>query len=135
MRQYIALIHKEPDSDYGVSFPDLPGLATAGVDLDEARAMAAEALALHLEGLTDEGEPIPEPSSLESIMAVRENRDAVATLIPAPEGVPKIVRVNITLPEAALQAIDRYAEARGLTRSGFLVRAARKVMEGALETA
>ena len=85
MRQYIALIHKGPGSDYGVSFPDLPGLATAGVDLDEARAMAAKALALHLEGLTDEGEPIPEPSSLESIMAVRENRDAVAILIPAPE--------------------------------------------------
>ncbi len=30
MRQYIALIHKEPDSDYGVSFPDLPGVISAG---------------------------------------------------------------------------------------------------------
>ncbi len=39
MRQYIALIHKDPDSDYGVSFPDLPGVATAGSTLDEARAM------------------------------------------------------------------------------------------------
>jgi len=40
MRAYIALIHKEPDSDYGVSFPDLPGCISAGLTLDEARAMA-----------------------------------------------------------------------------------------------
>ena len=32
MRQYIALIHKEADSDYGVSFPDLPGVISAGRD-------------------------------------------------------------------------------------------------------
>ncbi len=51
MRQYIALIHKDADSDYGVSLPDLPGVITAGSTLDEARDMAAEALALHLEGL------------------------------------------------------------------------------------
>ena len=37
-RQYIALIHKEDASDYGVSFPDLPGCVTAGATLDEARA-------------------------------------------------------------------------------------------------
>ena len=30
MRQYIALIHKDPGSDYGVSFPDLPGVISAG---------------------------------------------------------------------------------------------------------
>jgi predicted RNase H-like HicB family nuclease len=48
MRQYIALIHKDAGSDYGVSFPDLPGCVTAGLDLDDARRMAEEALALHL---------------------------------------------------------------------------------------
>ena len=47
MRQYIALIHKDTDSDYGVSFPDVPGCVTAGLDLDDARSMAEEALALH----------------------------------------------------------------------------------------
>jgi predicted RNase H-like HicB family nuclease len=30
MRQFIALIHEDPGSDYGVSFPDLPGCVTAG---------------------------------------------------------------------------------------------------------
>ena len=64
MRNYIGLIHKDADSDYGVSFPDFPGLITAGTDLDDARAMAEEALALHIEGLAEDGEAIPEPSTL-----------------------------------------------------------------------
>ena len=59
MRQYIALIHKDPDSDYGVSFPDLPGCVTAGADLDDARGMAEEALALHLAGMAEDGEAFP----------------------------------------------------------------------------
>ena len=64
MRQYIALIHKDAESDFGVSFPDLPGCVTAGATLDEARDMAAEALALHLEGLSEDGEAIPEPGTV-----------------------------------------------------------------------
>lgn len=81
---YVALIHKDADSDYGVSFPDLPGCISAGSTIDEARAMAAEALALHLRGLAEDGEAIPAPSALEAIMALRENRDAVAVLVEAP---------------------------------------------------
>lgn len=128
MRQYIALIHKDPDSDYGVSFPDLPGVATAGSTLDEARAMAVEALALHLEGMAEDGEDIPAPSSMEEIMKDAENKKAVAVLIEAPADPIKTVRVNVTLPADALEEIDRYAESHGLTRSGFLAQAARKAM-------
>ena len=64
MRHYIGLIHKDADSDYGVSFPDLPGCITAGATLDEARAMAEEALKIHLEGMVEDGDPVPEPSTL-----------------------------------------------------------------------
>jgi predicted RNase H-like HicB family nuclease len=84
MRHYIALIHKDADSDHGVSFPDLPGVITAGSTLDEAREMATEALALHLEGLAEDGDTAPEPSSFEQIMLVPENRDSVACLVGAP---------------------------------------------------
>lgn len=131
MRHYIALIHKDADSDYGVSFPDLPGCVTAGTSLDDARAMAAEALALHLEGLAEDGEAAPEPSSLEAVMADRESRDAVAILVPAPEGPARVIRVNITLPEPELRQIDQFAEERGFTRSGFLLKAAKREMEAA----
>ena len=128
MRQYIALIHKDPGSDYGVSFPDLPGCVTAGVDLDDARAMAEEALSLHLDGMAEDGEPIPEPSSLEAVMADRENRDAVAILVDAPSATAKAVRVNMTLPEDELARIDKFAAEHGMTRSGFLLHAAKKAL-------
>ncbi|MEP6841489.1 MAG: type II toxin-antitoxin system HicB family antitoxin [Bradyrhizobium sp.] len=127
-RQYIALIHKKADSDYGVSFPDLPGVISAGKTLDEARDMSAEALALHLEGLATDGEGAPEPSSLEEIMKDAQNRDGVAVLIPAPAADVKSVRINVTMPADVLDQIDRYAEREGFTRSGFLAQAAKKAM-------
>jgi predicted RNase H-like HicB family nuclease len=128
MRHYIALIYKDANSDYGVSFPDLPGVITAGSDLDEARKMASEALAFHLEGLAEDGEAVPEPSSLEEIMAIAENKDGVAVLIDAPQAEVKSVRINITMPADVLDQIDQYAEREGFTRSGFLAQAAKKAM-------
>lgn len=131
MRNYIALIHKDADSDYGVSFPDFPGCVTAGATLDEARAHAIEALGLHVEGMAEDAEAIPEPSSLEAVMSDVQNQDGVAILVALADEPVKAVRVNITLPEPDLRQIDGYAEAHGLTRSGFLLKAARKAMEAA----
>lgn len=128
MTSYIALIHKEPRSDFGVSFPDFPGCVTAGRSLDEARKMAEEALALHVDGMREDGEKLPVPSSLESVMARRDNRDAVAILVTLRERAQATVRVNITLAQADLAAIDAHAEATGMSRSGFLVSAARARM-------
>ena len=128
MTSYIALIHKEPRSDFGVSFPDFPGCVTAGRTLDEARKMAEEALALHVDGMREDGEKLPEPSTLEGVMARRDNRDAVAILVTLRERARATVRVNITLAETDLAAIDAHAEASGMTRSGFLVSAARARM-------
>jgi predicted RNase H-like HicB family nuclease len=128
MSQYIALIHKEPDSDYGVSFPDLPGVVTAGRTLDEAREMAVEALALHLEGLAEDRTAVPEPSSLEDIMKDAQNRDGVAILVDAPAPVVKSMRVNVTLPSDLLAEIDARAERDGFTRSGYLAQAAKKAL-------
>ena len=114
MSSYIALIHKDADSDYGVSFPDFPGCVTAGTDLDDARTMATEALALHLAGMAEDGEAIPEPSSLEAVMSDPENRDGVAILVQAPARARKIVRVNVTFPEDELAAIDAAAVDGGI---------------------
>lgn len=127
MASYIALIHKDAESDYGVSFPDLPGCVTAGTDLDDARAMASEALALHLAGMAEDGEAIPEPSTLEAVMSDQENRTGVAILVAAPASGRKVVRVNVTFREDELAAIDAKADACGMTRSGFLARAAREM--------
>jgi predicted RNase H-like HicB family nuclease len=129
MQYYIALIHKDADSDYGVSFPDFPGLVAAGKDLDDARSMAEEALALHIEGLAKDGAAISKPSSMESVMADADNRGGVAVLIAVKTDMPKAVRVNITLPEDVLGQIDRFAQEQGLSRSAFLSQAAQRMLK------
>ncbi len=129
MPQYIGLIRKDAESDYGVSFPDFPGVVTAGTTLDEARTMAEEALAFHIEGLALDREPIPEPSSLQAVMADHENLDGVAILVAVKPEVSKSIRVNVTLPQDVLEQIDRFAASRGLTRSGLLARAAKQALD------
>jgi predicted RNase H-like HicB family nuclease len=133
VRNYIGLIHKDADSDYGVSFPDFPSVVTAGVDLDDARRMAEEALGLHVEGLIEDREVIPEPSTLEAVMQDPDNRNGVAVLVPL-RTQKRAVRLNITLPEDVLREIDNYAEKHGLTRSGFLAQAARRQMKKSQDT-
>ena len=129
MANYIGLIHKDANSDYGVSFPDFPGCVSAGTTLDEARAGAEEALALHIEGMIEDGEAIPEPTSLDNVMADPENRDGVAILVKALPLDQRSVRVNVSLPEDVLRQIDSFAQRTGFTRSGFLVVAARHEIE------
>ena len=129
MSSYIALIRKEKRSDFGVSFPDFSGCVTAGRTLDEARQFAEEALSLHVEGIIAEGDDLPEPSSLESIMADPENREAVAILVIVEPAPSRSVRVNVTLPEAVLQKIDEYARREKESRSAFLAQAARREIE------
>jgi hypothetical protein len=62
-------------------------------------------------------------------MANRENRDAIAALVPTPAKAVKTVRANVTFPQDELERIDHFAEEHGMTRAGFLLRAARHEME------
>lgn len=127
MTTYLALLRKDEGSDFGVEFPDFPGCVTAGRTLEEARCMAAEALGLHIRGMAEDGEPIPEPSSLDAIMADPRNRNAVVTLVDAAARSARFVRVNITLPEDLVQAIDDVTD----NRSRFLAEAAEMILHGA----
>jgi predicted RNase H-like HicB family nuclease len=129
MANYIGLIHKDADSDYGVSFPDFPGCVSAGVTLDQARAGAEEALALHIEGMIEDGLAIPEPASLEDVMSDPANRDGVAILVKSADSDQRSIRVNVTFPEDVLREIDLFAQDTGYTRSGFLARAAKHEIE------
>jgi predicted RNase H-like HicB family nuclease len=92
MRNYIGLIHKDADSDFGVSFPDFPGVVTTGISLDDARAMAEEALTFHIEGLAKDGESNPDPSAPEDVMADPNNRTGVAILVSVKTEQPKAIR-------------------------------------------
>lgn len=79
--EYIAYLHKDRKSDFGVSFPDFPGCITAGKALDEARRLAPEALALHIKGMMNDGEPIPEASTIDDLAGDPALKGAVAFLV------------------------------------------------------
>ena len=129
MANYIAVVHKDPKSDFGVSFPDFPGCITAGTTIDEAKDMANDALSLHVKGLLEDGEDIPSPSKLEDIMENPDYSDSVAILVVSvSEAKPRSVRVNITVPEDMLRKIDNIAKQRGMSRSSFLVNAAQNAI-------
>jgi hypothetical protein len=102
--------------------------------MEIAFARAMDALEGHLEALSDDGDPVPAPSSHEAAWdRVRrdfaEAGEAVPTgtllhLVPAPDVQEKPARVNVSLRRATLDMIDKKAERAGMTRSGFLSKAA-----------
>ena len=122
MTAYIALLRKEAGSDFGVEFPDFPGCITAGVTLEDARSMAAEALLFHIEGMMEDGDPIPEPSGLDEVLTDPRYSETAAVLVDVSTRRPRSVRVNISVPEDVLRAIDRVTD----NRSRFLADAARE---------
>jgi predicted RNase H-like HicB family nuclease len=121
--EYIAYLHKDRKSDYGVSFPDFPGCVTAGKTLDEARRMAVEALSLHIEGMMEDGEAIPEPSTLDALANDPAMKGAVAFLVNV-DVAEKAERFNITARKSQMEEIDRRAKKEGKTRSAYMVASA-----------
>ena len=121
---YIAYLHKDNKSDFGVSFPDFPGCITAGKSLDEARRRAPEALAFHIAGMIEDGEKIPKPSRIDDLVGDANRQNAVAFLVTADFHKTKTVRVNVTARENQIELIDRLAREAGMTRSAYMVQSA-----------
>jgi predicted RNase H-like HicB family nuclease len=124
--RYPIVIHKDKRSDYGVTVPDLPGCFSAGSTMDEALAMAREAIELHLEGLIDEEMSVPNPTPIERLRKRTEFSGGVWAVVEVdPANLrTRAKRVNITLPQRVLESIDRFAANHGETRSGLLMKAA-----------
>lgn len=71
---YIAFIHSN-DAGYGISFPDFPGCVSVGTTKEGAIRHGEEALAFHIEGLVEDGLPIPRPTSANDIKADPDLRE------------------------------------------------------------
>jgi predicted RNase H-like HicB family nuclease len=123
--EYIAYLHKDRKSDFGVSFPDFPGCVTAGKTLDEARRMAVEALSLHISGMMEDGAAIPEPAVLDDLTNDPAMKGAVAFLVNV-EVAEKAGRFNITARKSQMEEIDRRAKKEGMSRSAYMVVSALK---------
>lgn len=128
--RYIAFVHKDPDSVYGVSFPDIPGCISAGDTIDEAVRNGVEALSGHVRMLEADGDPVPQPRDFDAIMAdeslVDDRRGAMTVIIPLIRDRGSTARINVSFDLGLLEAIDAAARERGQTRSAFLASAARR---------
>lgn len=126
MTHYIAIVHKDADSAFGVSFPDVPGCFSAADEEKDLLSNAMEALELFAED-----QPMPAPSPIEKIRERNDVREdimegAYLLAVPFVRNARKSTRVNVTLDKGLLAAIDEAAEQRRMTRSGFLAQAAER---------
>lgn len=131
--KYPVVIHKDPNSDYGVTVPDVPGCFSAGETMSEALDNIHEALALHFEGLVADGEPLPQPQEVDAHLANPDYTGGVWALVDfdVTSYLGKAVRFNATLPEGLLARIDAYVKTHPnqKSRSGFLAEAALRALQ------
>lgn len=123
---YPVVIHKDKDSDYGVTVPDLPGCFSAGETMEEALENALEAIFCHAEGLVMDGEPVPKATSIEKHRNNDSYKDGIWALVTVDLSKisGKAKRINITIPERLLVQVDNFAKKKGETRSGLFLSAA-----------
>jgi len=127
------LIALEPGTDttaWGVAVPDVPGCFSAGDTMEEAMENARLAIEQHVEVLIQDGAQIPAPRSLAHWQTGPDYAGWVWAVVDVP--VEKYLgpaeKINITVPRLMLARIDDYAKSQGMSRSGFLVEAARSAM-------
>ncbi len=128
MKTYLALVHKDETSAYGLSFPDLPGCFSAADDYADIISKAAEALDLWFE---DQAEVEPRDFAAIRAEVADELRDgAFLVAIPYVRRTTRQTRVNISLDVGTLDAIDTAAKALSLTRSAFISMATTNEIRG-----
>jgi predicted RNase H-like HicB family nuclease len=135
VKQYIAVVEKDPDSAFGVWFPDVEGCFSAGDTLDEASSNAAAALRQHVEALESAGRPVPTARPTDEVMRDKDVRKSVSKgailfAVPLLSDAGRTVRINVSLDKGLVEQIDTAASKRGLTRSAFLAQAAREKITG-----
>ena len=123
--RFPVVIHKDEDSSYGVSVPDLPGCISANDTVDGAFTSVREAILLHLDGMLAHGYPLPTPQPIQQHLGNPAYVDGIwgyvdVDLTEIPD---TVVRVDITAPSKTLATIDQWANWAGETRSGFMLKA------------
>jgi predicted RNase H-like HicB family nuclease len=124
LTRYPAVL-EESDGAWGAWFPDFPGCVGAGETMHAAVTSAGEALTFHIQGMMEDGEPFPAPSSMTELSGVATDGSHVLFAVDA--DVPETAeitytRLNITMPDTIVNAIDRVAA----NRSAWLAEAARE---------
>jgi predicted RNase H-like HicB family nuclease len=125
------VIHKDENSAYGVAVPDIPGCFSWGDTIEEAIKNTREAVEAHTLTMLEEGMAFDiEPSKIEDLQANVDYANGIWALVEIDFAQidPKPERINVSIPRFALSRIDKFAESRHESRSGFLTRAALNVI-------
>lgn len=124
--RFVLALHTDDGIRYGVTVPDLPGCFSGGDTFDAAIEAAQEAIEGHVELLAEDGQQLPQAKPLAIHKANPDFAGADWAVIDVPVECyfGPAEKVNITVPAATLQRIDKYAMRHGQTRSAFLVQAA-----------
>lgn len=124
---YPIYVHKDPDSSYGVTFPDFPGCFSGADEARDIPRYAQEAVEVHFFGNSD---AIPAASTPDQWIASEEYQGGFWMLvdIDLSKVNTKAVRLNISLPENLVHRIDASARERHMSRSAFLAKAAEREM-------
>lgn len=69
MRTY-AVVFEKTETGWGAYAPDLPGLGVAGATFEETEQLMREGIEFHIEGLRADGDPVPEPTTRVSEIAI-----------------------------------------------------------------
>lgn len=127
---YLAVCEPDGNNGFGVYFPDLPGCVTYGSDIDDARKNAKEALELHIYGMQEDGDCIPEP---QQFIADTNKGDCVLAITIYPELVKneldnRRVKTNCTIPAY----LKREGEKEGVNFSQLLEYALKELLKGSV---
>ena len=118
---------------WGVRVPDLPGVLGGGATVEAAIGDAISATREWVEAQTADGVAIPLPRPMAEVIADPDVAFVAAretcVLIPLLAETRRSVRANVSIDTGILAAIDAAAKQRGMTRSAFLVVAARALIE------
>ena len=126
--KYIAIVHKDSDSAYGVTLPDFPGCFSGADTLEEVPAAIQEAVELWAE---DEKIDPPTPSTFDDVAKLESAQGGILMLVDVSFDFldQKAVPVNITMPVYLRDRIDSAAKRSGMNRSQFLQRAAQTYID------
>lgn len=124
---YPVYVHKDKDSAFGLTVPDLPGCFAAADEPAGIPSAAQEAVEVHY---GNDAEPITAPTGADQWAGSKDFKGGSWMLvdIDLAKVRDKAVRVNVSMSEALLQRIDQYASKRRISRSAFLAAAAEHEM-------
>ncbi len=80
-RCYPIVLHKDPESDFGVTVPDFPGCFSAGSTVEEALEMSREAILGHAEVMRDFGQNVPNPTPIHQLLGNPDFADGIWAIV------------------------------------------------------